>query len=711
MRLLLTHLVYLFVTISTFCAVFPNTTIAQTTNPECSTITDQHAKQFVYSLPYEDSAILAYSDSGCTVVEHDNSASSVCTSMGNPDFSKIPNPNNVVIQHTHPLDSFAHPAFDTLGGGLNAEERQKVCDGTRIPPAAQPSGIDWIPQIALTADDSAPNIESKVYDPGGVWTFKVQDKNDPAVLAMLSMINGVAPEEAMRNLTSTQKEAINDIMDFGPSTRPLSPTQSIRDARIQELEEHAAQIGLSLQYEKNEFSDGGKVIPNCAPSPDAQLDFSTAGTAGACILGEIPISENTKVESGDTKADSSGGGDTSGDGSKGGGIFSSLVPCGINTKAISQSDGGVTYEDECTICHLQILAQNIIRFLVAISVAVAALLFANAGFLYVTSPGNAGNISRAHHLFTSTLVGIIIILVAYLLVDTILKMTLKTEGGVGVVYKSEGAYGPWNKILCGESGPKNSYTVAGIEPVKNTVTPATPSSPNDPGVSCASLKGECGVGLTCKTGTQPKAGTDCEKNFINSQCCIPKESGTTCTLASGASGTCQGESFCSTTGETVGTCGSTLKCCPTQTAPQTPTTPGNCTCTDEACLKAKYKGSPSSNAPQLSQLINCYLSDPTVSSLVDNNKLYTYENDNPKCNWTNGEEVCGKCAHSDGSCHYGGGTGLGALGVDFNAKVSSKESQLHSALEARKSACAQFTKKIIYESDHTHISHKDCPNN
>lgn len=73
-------------------------------------------------------------------------------------------------------------------------------------------------------------------------------------------------------------------------------------------------------------------------------------------------------------------------------------------------------------------------------------------------------------------------------------------------------------------------------------------------------------------------------------------------------------------------------------------------------------------SPALQQVITCILADPIVTALsVPRKDLYTYERDNPECNLTRGMRVCGMCAHSRYSCHYGGRTGiLGAQAVDFN---------------------------------------------
>ena len=108
-------------------------------------------------------------------------------------------------------------------------------------------------------------------------------------------------------------------------------------------------------------------------------------------------------------------------------LLGPLVPCG-NLK-------GTDYK-ECTICDLIILAANVLRFLVAASVLVAALLFLNAGVLYVLSPTNPSNIARAHSLFISTLIGLVVILAAWLIVNLIMDSLYDTR------------HGQWTELIC-----------------------------------------------------------------------------------------------------------------------------------------------------------------------------------------------------------------------------------------------------------------------
>lgn len=125
-------------------------------------------------------------------------------------------------------------------------------------------------------------------------------------------------------------------------------------------------------------------------------------------------------------------------------------------------------------------------------------------------------------------------------------------------------------------------------------------------------------------------------------------------------------------------------------------------CQDDAALMKKYRGSlVGKEDPGLLTMIACYMNDPRVHAAVDGGQIYTVERTNPRCSLTNGDPVCGKCAHSNGSMHYGGGSGRGAMAVDFNAKGGISELDLYNRLKDRAAACGG---KLLFENNHTHIS-------
>jgi hypothetical protein len=158
---------------------------------------------------------------------------------------------------------------------------------------------------------------------------------------------------------------------------------------------------------------------------------STGGNSGGGTQvfggGGVPFSSIGTSGSGGGSS-SSGNGSSAGSGNNN---TTGLVPCGNDAQ-----------NDECTVCHLQVLAMNLLNWLVLIVVAVAAILFVNAGALYVFSPTNPGNISKAHKLFLSALIGLIIVLSAWLIINMVMS----------ALYDNT-TFGEWSTALCdGSSG-------------------------------------------------------------------------------------------------------------------------------------------------------------------------------------------------------------------------------------------------------------------
>lgn len=100
--------------------------------------------------------------------------------------------------------------------------------------------------------------------------------------------------------------------------------------------------------------------------------------------------------------------------------------------------GGTENSPYCQACHLMQLVQNLINFAVFAAAVVATLMFVYAGFLYVTA-ASAGQdqLKKARGIFVKVFMGFVIILVAWLVVDLIMKTFLDTR-----------KFGPWNEIDC-----------------------------------------------------------------------------------------------------------------------------------------------------------------------------------------------------------------------------------------------------------------------
>src|SRR3989338_8569796 len=75
---------------------------------------------------------------------------------------------------------------------------------------------------------------------------------------------------------------------------------------------------------------------------------------------------------------------------------------------------------DCTFCHIAQLAQNVLNGGIYLAVFLSAILFAYAGWQYITAGGESGKASEAKKIFWNVGVGLVLILAAWLIVDMIM---------------------------------------------------------------------------------------------------------------------------------------------------------------------------------------------------------------------------------------------------------------------------------------------------
>lgn len=109
---------------------------------------------------------------------------------------------------------------------------------------------------------------------------------------------------------------------------------------------------------------------------------------------------------------------------QGRGLPKQIVPC---AGAMSETVNGVT-TPACTCKSLIDLAQNIIDGGIYIAVFLSAALFVYAGWLYMTKETIQGQ-KDAKNVFKNVLIGLVIILTAWLVVDTIMRSVGGSEFG------------------------------------------------------------------------------------------------------------------------------------------------------------------------------------------------------------------------------------------------------------------------------------------
>jgi hypothetical protein len=97
---------------------------------------------------------------------------------------------------------------------------------------------------------------------------------------------------------------------------------------------------------------------------------------------------------------------------------SGLIPCG-NAPGAGEA---------CTFDDIIKLAQNVINFLIfKIASPIAAVMFAYAGFLWVTNAGNESKITQAKGIFWAVFIGFVVALAAWLTINMIVNFFLDSS--------------------------------------------------------------------------------------------------------------------------------------------------------------------------------------------------------------------------------------------------------------------------------------------
>ncbi len=124
---------------------------------------------------------------------------------------------------------------------------------------------------------------------------------------------------------------------------------------------------------------------------------------------------------------------------------------------------------DCSACNVVDLANGVIKWLIGILFVVCACLLAYAGVKLVTSGGNSHALDEAKGMFTNILIGFLIILSAWLIIDTIMRALVGTKDNPGQLVATGTASGWlfWSDVQCQELyvPEKNDPETLNYEPV------------------------------------------------------------------------------------------------------------------------------------------------------------------------------------------------------------------------------------------------------
>lgn len=167
-------------------------------------------------------------------------------------------------------------------------------------------------------------------------------------------------------------------------------------------------------------------------------------------------------------------------------IAGPVLVYGEEPKGIVPCDG-----PGCRACDFIQLGQNIIGWFIKIAASVIALMFAWGGMKMVMSGGDTGAVSSARSIMTNSVIGLVILLGSWIIINTILNLLVDEQN-----------MGKWYEIQCTVLPPSTTATT----------TPNVVGSPSGSGpVSTTGCTGTCtalGSGINVKS-TACSGGSTC----------------------------------------------------------------------------------------------------------------------------------------------------------------------------------------------------------
>ncbi|MEO6536528.1 MAG: D-alanyl-D-alanine carboxypeptidase family protein [Candidatus Paceibacterota bacterium] len=135
-------------------------------------------------------------------------------------------------------------------------------------------------------------------------------------------------------------------------------------------------------------------------------------------------------------------------------LLNPIVPAECHCENQTAPDGSLITSAAGYGCVLQTV-QNGVNVLISLSVLVFVLWLAYAGALFMASSASPGLREQGKTRIMNAVIGIIVILAAWLIVDFIMK----------TLYDNSSDFGPWNSILASKG---NDTCIAATEPVSIT---------------------------------------------------------------------------------------------------------------------------------------------------------------------------------------------------------------------------------------------------
>lgn len=235
----------------------------------------------------------------------------------------------------------------------------------------------------------------------------------------------------------------------------ISPTVIERGASARLLWQSTNSSSASIVPLGNVATTGSQTV-NPSSSTTYYGSFAGPGGTTTCQVGlavyrapGTPYSPGTPGVSGGPSFFGGGGGNTAQsqaiipNGDSNTSSFGSAQSNNVPLSYAAQSPGGLQSCTglDCNLCSFGQLIQNIINFLIGLSIPIAVIMFAWAGILYFTSSGDPARSGKAKKIFGKVFLGFVIALTGWLVVQTVLSVLVKQSFYIG---------GNWKNLQCAD---------------------------------------------------------------------------------------------------------------------------------------------------------------------------------------------------------------------------------------------------------------------
>lgn len=225
----------------------------------------------------------------------------------------------------------------------------------------------------------------------------------------------------------------------------------------------------------------------------------------------------------------------------GGTFFGPIVPNGTNGQpdcnclSVQAPSGQMIPSAPDWGCIMQTV-QNTVNFAITLGMIIAILYIVYSGFLFVMSAGNPSSREAAKTRLTNVVIGFVVVLAAWLVVDFVMKR----------LYGESGEWGPWNAILAEDGKPHCLQVAKPPKALPSIVGQAPPGPsttggvPNDPGViSAGEMTNSQAVAALTAAGVAIKDGVSLNgtrEDTVNQVIAVKQACGCSVTVTSAVDG-------------------------------------------------------------------------------------------------------------------------------------------------------------------------------